>query len=711
MTIPFSPCKDPTAPFSECTDTTVHILHKIFGDVVPALVAGADPATVDKSTNIIASMLYVFNNGVLIVGSIIVGYVIIVGMVSTASDGEALGKNWSTIFTPLRTVVGAAILLPTDSGYSFIQHFVMMLAMWAIGFANSIHSTGMKTGVELQGLGPKHMLSSSANASNKFGLRAFANAYLPIAHCKKAINTASVHTGYWLWQSDTPAKIQAVLQGNKMPYEQVQVRSGMDGAIVDEGKYRYVFNFVDVNPQTSLAGGEPVCGTVSITAYRLDLPSNAANETKEIIAALQTLQRRTNEVKILAINYIVKEIDKWVQGWPNSISDGNWEIDTRRLNDIVTQANLFVAGSLASTLESAGSASSGGMQAAADRLFDGMLSKGWSHAGGWHQRVAQVGGWIRNAMESTPYEVTPPNLQELPNDEAARMFKLAHAPEGPVYKAVRKAEDHFSATPGKKDNNIFDIYSAISIGKSLDTSIQTTVTSIIHREVNKLERSIVDIATGSGKDQGATFIGCGNIGKIGGSINRMKCIGEYAAIANTTVKGGFETLKLGTNVMAVGVGTTVVGRGAQEGIYRLIEQLDAVITKPLAEYTGIIAFQFGVLIPSLPYVIFIVVVVAWLLEVALAIVATPLWAVMLMTSERSFIGSQKQGVLMLLSIFIRPALAIIGLFLALIVSDPIITYLADAFFVMRGAITGSSDSIVGAVAELTGCSKIPRHLR
>lgn len=81
-----------------------------------------------------------------------------------------------------------------------------------------------------------------------------------------------------------------------------------------------------------------------------------------------------------------------------------------------------------------------------------------------------------------------------------------------------------------------------------------------------------------------------------------------------------------------------------------------------------------------------------------SIIAAPLWAVMHMTPDRTFVGSQSQGYLLLLSLFARPALAVVGLFAAMLVSDPIIDFIAKGFFAMRGAVVTSTGT-VGAIAS------------
>ncbi|MGP1692675.1 MAG: DotA/TraY family protein, partial [Giesbergeria sp.] len=105
--------------------------------------------------------------------------------------------------------------------------------------------------------------------------------------------------------------------------------------------------------------------------------------------------------------------------------------------------------------------------------------------------------------------------------------------------------------------------------------------------------------------------------------------------------------------------------------------------------------------PSLPYTIFIVAVVGWLLAVLQTVFAAPLWAVMHMTPDRTFVGSQTQGYLMFLSLFMRPVLIIAALFAAMLLANPIVLYVSKAFWAMRTANVSSAESLGFFVQFLT----------
>ena len=71
-----------------------------------------------------------------------------------------------------------------------------------------------------------------------------------------------------------------------------------------------------------------------------------------------------------------------------------------------------------------------------------------------------------------------------------------------------------------------------------------------------------------------------------------------------------------------------------------------------------------------------------------------------MTPEQTFVGSQRQGYLMLLALLVRPALAVIGLFAAILVSDPLVTFVVNGFFAIREAVEGGDAGYMSYLSAL-----------
>ena len=665
--MPFSPC-DPGA----CTDASVSMLRSIFGPVIDSLVQGADPNTVAASANVIATMMSFFNSGILVIGSLIVSYVAMMGVTNTANDGEAMGKSWSSLWTPVRIVAGGAVLLPTASGYSFIQLVVLMFSLWGVGFANGAYKAGMAIGI----LSPNGVVQGVNDPGQFYGLRDFAKQYLAASYCAKAANTL-----YKNADGSGP---------------QVMANATADKTMTQAGRTEYIFYIKDRNTVTNLGGGEPFCGTVKIASYA----AQSSNDATGIELALEQLRVSTQTAKVTAAVAIMAQLDGWVNTWPNRLGDTGWDqVDSAKFNEVVNTAEQSIATALMAQM----SGGESGIKAGFNTFANSLTADGWAMAGGWFQRVGDVRGKISATLAEAVGSVGQPSLSALPADAAASelMNSVTTVTEAINKKAETKA--NFKPTNGVGDlTNLIpkDAKSDMNIG-----NIQNDLDTKISLYVNGLMESMVGIATGAGGN-GTTPL-CGTAGQMGGSLNRMKCVGDYLTVARAGIGAADVAIKTAATALRVVAGalSSVKGVGTGLDLDKIVTPIwDWVLEVPvkqlamMAAYIEPLAFYFGVFLPSLPYTIFMVVFAGWVLAVLQSLIAAPLWAVMHMTPDRTFIGSQSQGYLLLLSLFARPVLAVVGLFGAILISDPMIDYIAKGFFSMRGAVVTSTGT-VGTIAS------------
>ncbi|HBP6601309.1 TPA: type IV secretion system protein DotA-like protein [Pseudomonas aeruginosa] len=660
--MPFSPCDDATS----CTDHSVDMLRSIFGPAIDALVTGADPDTVSAASNVIATMMSFFNSGILIVGTLIVSYVAAMGTINTANDGEAMGRNWSSLWTPVRIVAGGAVLLPTASGYSFIQLVVLMFALWGVGFANGTYKTGMAIGV----LSPDGVVQGVNDPGSFYGLRNFGKQYLAASYCARAANQI-------------------------YPGAQISAAPSADKTTTNGGRTEYLFQIKDRNAATNLGGGEPLCGTVSISQYT----AQPAKDATGIEAALEQLRVAAQNAKIQAATKLMTDLEAWVNTWPDDIS-GDWSnVDSAKFNELVNSAETQVAAALMAALSD-----TTGVKSGFQSLATSLTSEGWAMSGGWYQRVGEVRGRIAAITSESVGSVSAPSLSALPADAAAsRLIGSVTTVTEAISKKSETKGNYKAPTSGPGDLTSVipkDAQSDINIG-----SINADFDAKVSLWINSMMESMVEMATGA-NTSGTTPL-CGTAGQMGGSLNRMKCIGDYLTVARAGIGAADVAIKTGATALRVVAGTlsSVKGVGTGLDLDKVVTPIwDWVIEVPvkqlamMATYIEPMAFYFGVFLPSLPYVIFMTVVVGWILAVLQSLIAAPLWAVMHMTPDRTFVGSQSQGYLLLLSLFARPALAVVGLFAAMLVSDPIIDFIAKGFFAMRGAVVTSTGT-VGAISS------------
>ncbi len=654
----------PAMPFSpDPDDVTVGILGHIFGPIIDVLVKGQDPNTVAAASNLLATLFTFFNSGILVVGSIIVGYVAVMGAVNTANDGEAMGKAWSTVWTPVRIVAGGSVLLPSASGYSFMQMLVLTISLWSIGFANGIYKLGMGMGV----LKPDGIVATSYQTGTYFGLRDFGKQYLAAAYCARAANT-----------------IYADAAGNPS----VMANSTADKQATTGTRTDYTFFVKDRNAATNLGGGEPICGTVTLTTYS---PSGSYSDTSGTQAALDNLRAALMAQKATAATGLMQDIDNWVATMPSDIGQPGWDsVQSSQFNSIVKNREDQVVTAIANQI----TASEGDVNGGVNAFIADMTKGGWALAGGWYQRAGLLRSKLSTITSESVGNVSSPSLSGLPDDARSKLLsnsvttvaetvakKAELAGNGYDGSVMPKPEDMATLLP--KDAN-----SDVNVG-ALDNDMSTKTTLF----VNSLMKQSVDLAIGSGSNVDA--------------VARMKMTGDLLSSYQAMLWAAEFTIKTsitGLRVVANGFGVTKLAGVSLDGMANALWdwalQVPIPVIAKLAEYTGFLGYYFGVALPSLPYTVFMITVVGWILGVVQTTIAAPLWAIMHMRPSQTFVGSEAQGYLLLLALFVRPALAVIGLFAAFLIADPVTDYTAKAFFAMRGDVAAST-GWVGVLAQFT----------
>lgn len=116
-------------------DFSIVFLGNIFG-IVDGVLHGT-------GSQIMGTMFGVFNSAVLALGGIIIMYTLLVSTMNTAHEGELLGRKWSSIWVPMRSTLGLALLIPKASGYCLMQIFVMWIVVQGVGAADKIWNAAL----------------------------------------------------------------------------------------------------------------------------------------------------------------------------------------------------------------------------------------------------------------------------------------------------------------------------------------------------------------------------------------------------------------------------------------------------------------------------------------------------------------------------------------------------------------------------------------
>lgn len=161
---------------------------------------------------------------------------------------------------------------------------------------------------------------------------------------------------------------------------------------------------------------------------------------------------------------------------------------------------------------------------------------------------------------------------------------------------------------------------------------------------------------------------------------------------------------LGDSVM-VGAELAILASGAAIALGGVLSSAAATFFGSVMLTLTLPLFAFGaglsVYIPLIPFIVFFGAALGWLLLVAEAVIAAPLWAVMHLTpSGDDIMGGARQGYMLLLGLLLRPALLIFGFAMCVVGIGPILKFYNMIFFPVFFASMG--DSVVGIFSAMIG---------
>lgn len=119
------------------SDYSVAYLGEIFGTVGNVLQGG--------SGQILGKMFDVFNKGLIAVAALFLGYTTITTVLSAATEGSFMTQNKKIHFTLLRVAFGFALVIPSSTtGYSMLQSIYMKIVIEGVGLADKTWDTALQ---------------------------------------------------------------------------------------------------------------------------------------------------------------------------------------------------------------------------------------------------------------------------------------------------------------------------------------------------------------------------------------------------------------------------------------------------------------------------------------------------------------------------------------------------------------------------------------
>ena len=578
------------------------------------------------------TLAMIFAGGVLI-------YIMVVGTMRSAEDGEVLGRGWSTLWVPLRATIGFAALVPTSSGFSWVQIGVIWMATQGIGGGNYLWSNTVKEMFD--------------NPGELVAIRAADNAQ--VMNVMRAILKAETCIRYLNNQAQAAGEADPATGAG--PYSRFMKRDSKGGVIFRWGHTTMGFF------KTS------ECGVIEIESK--DLIRNPVFEIDGNLLRAQTIVMTAQTQAITAaadrMSTLADELAAPHDPTRETSTEDEDALQARIAQAVYSAANKYRLDIAKSAGEESGALSSFDSGKSLSQIT-GVMTKGiiedaerngWIGAGAFYFTMANVNTAINEITTSVP-EITPPEISEsnetftLPayiNERIDRAFNPA------TMKAIE-----WSPGDSELDDIVGDSVS------SLKSSGNRWFYETISVDPTNDKHAIVQL-----KNVGDALVGSAEAILFATAISKIPGVDSLVTAAKATLPGGAMIGVMGK------LNDMVNGKGDEDKTGVKAAYIFGMLFL-MAILVGAIMLAYW--IPFAPFVIWIGGIFGWVVSILEMLGASILWAVAHLHPEGEGMASKygANGYMIIIEVVLRPALMILGFILAFAATDPFLRFTSALFF-------------------------------
>jgi len=582
----------------------------------------------------LAKVMTILNSGVLLIGGILAAYTLIAGTMATAHDGEMLGKKWSSMWLPVRTAFGTAMILPAAGGFCAAQVAVLWLIHQGVGLADTMWNTYASNPSD----GAVITTSASYQELDRLAKTVF-------------INNVCMVKAQQLWN-------KSFADGNSGTKPEFR----MDGGKADSYSGLIAYSYGAQNSGNDMNGNVYVsgkaCGSVTI-----DNPNGAkaAEANGKLRASAGQSHRAYIPQDIMAqADGITQAHMTQFLALNNSMAQLANQYVANNNIDLQAAINASVDTYVSNIDKSVRSAFANGRQW--DDFKQNVMDDGWLMAGAWSMKLIRIQDAINGAAHKLPLSIdgtlsyadiykgnkTLANIMDKVAQDMAKTTSASRFSNGidRQLKTKNAEEDRDSQTDQKNGD-----------GSKMVSSLKEQASKSISDAMNSfLVSSVVN-----GRKQGEIYSFSTSTPDT--TTANLKAINPLLA-----VKGLGDSLGLagwGLLAGASGLGAGFASFGTITGNWFMGAIAGGMFVMPIVIPLWIAGDTLAVVLPMMPYVMWFGVCVGWMILCIEAIVGAPLWVVVhLHPDGDGVVGRGGSGYGLVLSLTLRPALMVIGLIAA-----------------------------------------------
>jgi defect in organelle trafficking protein DotA len=629
------------------TDLSKDYLATIFG-VVDGVLHGT-------GSEILGTMFGTFNSIVLVLASMMLSYVLFISILNTSHEGEFLGKKWSSVWVPIRTVAGVSLLLPKATGYSFVQILVMAVVVQGVNAADKVWNVALdymnQNGTIIE---PIQSLHSDDEKQDHSFLVGKAGSILKSEVCMLALqNALTTQNGT---TTAVPNLMSLLTITGKGP------NGENTGRPIDYTKD--IGGYITFPSGTGLQGSvfaslKGKCGSVSWDFINKKSSSSTNLSVKDSTS--------------VGVWQFVLGVEPLARSLANRLVPPNEKVSpvTLKASDLLSDNTLIASAEDFFTI----------VKPALRSLQDDSISKykdfikeakgyGWILAGSYYYRMASLNQKLRQADIGSLDQKITPNFSP---DYTSNPFSSLNST------AIQNLKSNLPASGGVIDQYITE---------------QTTNAKDMNNPQDSNVKMNSPYSAGGASDNnktiqaifGAIFPAYGKMfemqQEVFDEVNKSKLDPIFALtkVGNSMVHCA-ETTYLAVMSIFVGAGGLAIGLGALAGFWTpasgvnimlLILEIVILTLPPLAVWLGTTLVLGSVLsyyIPMIPFLLFVFGAITWFAVVLEAVLAAPLVALGITHPEgHDLMGKAEQSIMLLSSVFLRPLLMVFGFIFGIILS-------------------------------------------
>jgi conjugal transfer/type IV secretion protein DotA/TraY len=548
------------------------------------------PIIGSTTTSPLTEIMRMFNGSLLFLGGLLVAYTIVAGTMSTAHDGEMLGKKWSSMWVPIRTALGAAAVMPVagaQGGWCIAQVIVIWLAMQGAGLANTLWSTFATS---------SDGVVSAATYNPPISLPMVRNLYSTMLLSSVCVSSQNA-------DNSTNSDLTNFVMG----------ADKYSAKVVDKPDYFAIYYSKGSVAPAGIVFSNGACGAFSIHHDYLNNDGSRTNGSGYVDQQIVDMNGINRSVVAARVEEL-KAANKALTALADTIvsKTATQESVDKTLNDLLENYSKNVG------------------KAARDAYANGAFSKdfakrmsddGWVMAGAYYMQMVKAQDLITRSVTNIPINAAIPVHTVQFSSQVTTDLDRTRA-----YLAQS------SSTPG----------GVAGFGQSEDTSNWSS--RVVAWFINDSTGGLMPDAN---MNQNPIMMAKG----LGDKMTGMAWAGFAAAAA----VGAAST---------VGVLGNTLGDGGVISFMPMVYTLFMALVVPGA--------VLSTYLPMVPYIMWLGVVLGWAILLIEAVVAAPLWAIVHLAPDGDgIVGRGGQGYMLVLSLVLRPGLAVIGLVAAFALMKPV----------------------------------------